>query len=88
MKKIKRFLACLSLYVLIVSPIVTNADGVLKSVQMTQADIISDNEIMEEITAKSAVVMEISTGTVIAEKDSESVMSMSHFAKLMTALLA
>lgn len=88
MKKIKRFLACLSLSVLIVSPIVTNADGVLKSVQMTQADIISDNEIMEEITAKSAVVMEISTGTVIAEKDSESVMSMSHFAKLMTALLA
>ena len=56
MKKIKRFLACLSLSVLIVSPIVTNADGVLKSVQMTQADIISDNEIMEEITAKSAVV--------------------------------
>lgn len=37
--------------------------------KLLQAEIISDNSVMSEISAKSAILVEVSTGTVIAEKN-------------------
>lgn len=65
------------------------ADGISNiNSQAVQAEIISDNSVMSEISAKSAILVEVSTGTVIAEKNSNEKMSASHFAKLMTLLIA
>lgn len=67
----------------------TLADGMpYINSQAVQAEIISDNSVMNDISAKSAILVEISTGTVIAEKNSTEKMSASHFAKLMTLLIA
>ena len=67
----------------------TLADGMpYNNSQAVQAEIISDNSVMNDISAKSAILVEISTGTVIAEKNSTEKMSASHFAKLMTLLIA
>ena len=49
----------------------TLADGMpYINSQAVQAEIISDNSVMNDISAKSAILVEISTGTVIAEKNS------------------
>lgn len=73
----------------LIMPINALADGTAEpQSQLAQADIISDNSVMNEVTARSAILIETSTGTVIAEKNSEEQISASHFAKLMTLLIA
>lgn len=55
--------------------------------QAVQADVISDNSAMNDVSAKSAILVETSTGTIISEKNSRDKTSISHLAKLMTLLI-
>lgn len=89
MKTQKYSLVLLSALVILTNPISVSADGEadIRS-ESVQADVMSDNSIMNEISAKAAILVETSTGTVIAEKNSDEKMCAGHLAKLMTLLIA
>ncbi|MDE6150337.1 MAG: D-alanyl-D-alanine carboxypeptidase [Ruminococcus sp.] len=85
----KAFIVFACSIITLIRPISVSADGTVHTrAQTAQATIISDNSVMNEVTAESAILVEISTGTVIAEKNSDEKVSASHLAKLMTILLA
>ena len=63
------------------------SDGDSDNVQAAQSNILSDNSIMENVSAEAAILVETTTGTVIAEKNSNEQRPISHLAKLMTVLI-
>ena len=89
MKMVKRIVtmgACLA--VAVGCSVRTAADGTLPPIQSVQSDIVSDNTIMNDVSAKSAILVEINTKTVIAAKYEHEKRPVSHLAKLMTVLIA
>ncbi|MBQ9375870.1 MAG: D-alanyl-D-alanine carboxypeptidase [Ruminococcus sp.] len=65
------------------------ADGInYVNYKSVQAEAVTKDNAMNNVTAKSAFVYEMSTGTVISEKNSTEKLTASHFAKLMTLLCA
>ena len=88
MKIRKLIFICVMCVVLgVYSPFCALPDGVNQNIQSAQSDAISNNSIMDNISAESAILVETTTGTVIAEKNSHEIMPISHLAKLMTALI-
>lgn len=72
-----------------VAPMIAAADGTDDyNVQAVQANVISDNSVMDDITADSAILLETSTGTIIAEKNANKKINPSHISKLLTVLIA
>lgn len=73
--------------VLLTNNIVGIADGTKQNLQAVQSMAISDNSAMDSVTAESAILVETTTGTVIAEKSAYEKRSIAHLAKLMTVLI-
>ncbi|MFT3951401.1 MAG: D-alanyl-D-alanine carboxypeptidase family protein [Oscillospiraceae bacterium] len=63
------------------------ADGTADAVQANSQISAAAGKIMEDVTASEAVVMEATTGTVVAAREEDAKAPASHFAKLMTVLL-
>ena len=75
------------LCVALISPIYTNADGSDFSAEIVQSNAISNSEIFNNVSAKSGILFETTTETVIAEKNSNEKREIGHLAKLMTVLI-
>ncbi|MGN0622940.1 MAG: D-alanyl-D-alanine carboxypeptidase family protein [Oscillospiraceae bacterium] len=63
------------------------ADGDGNTYDMAAVEV-SETDLLDGITAQSAIVMESTTGTVLSEKNADEQRSISHLAKLMTLLIA
>lgn len=89
MKRTLRKLFLIILTAIIFSnSISTAADGRKHIAQAVQSSAISDNTIMNNVSAESAILVETSTNTIIADKNAYDKRSISHLAKLMTVLIA
>lgn len=75
------------LCVTLISPIYTNADGSDFSAEIVQSNAISNSEIFNNVSAKSGILFETTTETVVAEKNSNEKRQIGHLAKLMTVLI-
>lgn len=86
LKKVMFFMLCAALFS---NTFTLNAfsDGYSGEIIPTQSVAVSDNAIMQNVTAKSAILVEASTNTVIADKNAEKIRPIAHLAKLMTVLI-
>ena len=88
MKKIRIvIISVVYLCITLISPIYTNADGSDNPAEIAQSNSISNNEIFNNVSAKSGILFETTTQTVIAEKNSNEKRQIGHLAKLMTVLI-
>ena len=84
----KAVLLSLSAVMLISFAFSAFADGSDPDFEAYQAYSSTNGEILNGISAESAVVIETESRTVLAELNPDSVQSISHLAKLMTVLIA